>query len=226
MLRNRLITAAFAMAVAGALISCAGKDATSPPPPPPTEATLSIGANLSGTMVATVIVDVTGPGIPTMLEFNIPITAGVASGTITIPVGSSRNFSMHAYDAGGVETHSGSVTTNIQTGTNPTLSIVLTPLVGNVPITATLGSFIVTVTPSSPTISLGGTDTQQLTVSIVNSQGSPVTPAPGAVTWATHTISVAVVDANGLVGATGVGTTTITAVYQGVAGTATVTVTP
>src|SRR6267154_5370080 len=109
------------------------------------KATLAISVNLSGTMVAMVVADVSAPDIPTMLVFNIPIANGVAAGTITVPAGSNRTITLRAYDAGGIETHNGSVTVTIQAGTNPTMAIVLTPLTGNVPITATLGSFIVTV---------------------------------------------------------------------------------
>jgi uncharacterized protein YjdB len=89
------------------------------------------------------------------------------------------------------------------------------------PITATLGNYVVTVTPSSPGLSVNGT--VQLTANIKDSNGNPVT---GVVTWATHDPGVATVNSAGLVTATGAGTTTISAVYQGVSGAATVTVTP
>src|SRR2546422_8068594 len=78
------------------------------------------------------------PDIPTALIFNIPIAGGVASGTIAIPAGSNRTIAIRAYDAGGGETHSGSVTVSLQPGANPTIAIVLTPLTGDVPIEVTL----------------------------------------------------------------------------------------
>jgi hypothetical protein len=191
--------------------------------PGTSQATLSIRADLSGTLVATVVVDVTAPDIPTGLVFNIPIVTGVASGTITVPAGSNRTIALRAYDAGGVETNSGSVMVSIQPGANATISIVLTPLTGDLPITATLGTFVVGVTPTAAGLHLAGPGTVQLTAAITDSRGIPTT---GAVAWATRNPGVAVVDGAGLVTATGVGTTTISAAFQGVAGTATITVTP
>ncbi len=214
----RILHKALAIASLGAVLACTD---TASPKQTGTSATLSVSADVSGTGIATVVVDVTAADIPTMLVFDIPITNGVASGTFTIPAGSARTIVLRAYDAGGVETHTGTVTTNIQAGTNPSLSVVLTPLTGDLPITATLGNYVVTVTPSSPGLSVNGT--VQLTANIKDSNGNPVT---GVVTWATHDPGVATVNSAGLVTATGAGTTTISAVYQGVSGAATVTVTP
>jgi len=188
---------------------------------PDDAATIAVSANVSGTLVATVVVDVTAPDISTMLVFNIPVANGIATGTITVPAGSNRTIMLRGYDAGGVETHNGSVTVNIQPGTNPTMAIVLTPLTGDVPITATLGSFIVTVTPPSVTLAIAGT--APLTATTKDAKGNP---AIGVVSWATRDPGVAVVDGTGIVTATGAGTTTISAVFQGVAGAATITVTP
>src|SRR2546422_1589576 len=114
------------------------------------EATLFIRADVSGTSVATVVVDVSAPDLPTTVVFNVPVAAGVASGALTIPAGSDRTIVMRAFDAGGVQTHTGSVTLNVQAGTNPTIVLVLTPLTGNVPIHVTLGSFAVTLSPPPP----------------------------------------------------------------------------
>jgi len=69
-----------------ALGSCLGRDATTPDGHGP-EAKLVLRADLSGTQVAMVVVEVTAPDIATPLVFNIPIVSGVASGTITIPAG-------------------------------------------------------------------------------------------------------------------------------------------
>src|SRR6266704_4518180 len=136
MLRSRLTSLFVTLGSLTVLASCAQN-----PVGPPGEATIAISVNLSGTMVATVVADVTAPDIPTMLVFNIPIVNGIATRAITVPAGSNRTITLRAYDAGGVETHSGSVTVTIQPGTNPTMSVVLTPLTGDLPITVTLGSF-------------------------------------------------------------------------------------
>src|SRR5439155_25444692 len=121
-----------------------------------------------------------GPGITPPLAFNIPVPDRTAAGTIRLPAGSGLVITMLAYDAGGVETHSGSVTVDIQPGVNPTITLVLMPLTGDVPITATLGSFSVSVTPALDTLSIG--DTVTLTATLLDGSGNPVT---GQVVWAT-----------------------------------------
>ena len=194
------------------------------------EATLLIRADVSGTSVATVVVDISAPDLPTTVVFNVPVAAGVASGTLTIPAGSDRTIVMRAFDAGGVQTHTGSVTLNVQPGTNPTIVLVLTPLTGNVPIHVTLGSFAVTLSPPAPTLAVG--QTVPLNVSITDWNGNPVTvwngnPVTNAtVSWATDHPGIASVDGSGLVTAQGAGSTKIAATFQGAVGTAAVTVTP
>jgi uncharacterized protein YjdB len=188
---------------------------------PTGEATLVLVADVSGTSVATVVVDVTAPDIPTALVFNIPVTNGVAAGTVVVPAGSDRTITMQAYDAGGVETHSGSTTLNIQPGTNPTITLVLQPLTGDVPITVTLGSVTVSVSPATVSLVVG--DTARLTASIADWSGNAVV---GTVRWATHDPGIAAVDGAGLVTAEHAGSTTVTATFQGAAGRVTVSVTP
>ncbi len=218
MLRSRLTSLSVALGFLAVLVSCAERSTVGPPGD---DATFVITANLSGTMAATIVANVTAPDIPTMLVFNIPIVNGTANGTITIPAGSNRTITLRAYDTGGVETHNGSVTVTILPGTNSNIAILLTPLTGDLPITVTLGTVSVTVTPPSATLSVAGTT--PLSAAILDAQGHPIT---GVVTWATQHPGIATVDATGLVTATGVGTTSISAVFRGVTGTATITVTP
>lgn len=189
-------------------------------PPSGGQATLHLTADLSGMSVATLVVEVSAPDIPTTLVFNIPITNGVASGTITVPAGSDRTFTLRAFDAHGVEIQIGSVMVSIQAGTNPAISIVLSPLAGDVPIHATLGSLSVTVSVA-PTLAAG--DTTTLTASIKDQDGNPLV---GTVVWATRDPRVASVGASGLVTALGAGTARISATFQGATGVATVTVVP
>jgi collagenase-like protein with putative collagen-binding domain/uncharacterized protein DUF6298/Big-like domain-containing protein len=188
------------------------------------QTTLFIRAALTGTTVATVVVEVTAPDIPTPLVFNIRTVNGVAAGAISVPSGSNRTITLNAYDAGGVETHTGSVTVSIQPGANPAISIVLTPLTGNVPITVTLGSFSVTVGPAAATLAPG--DTVRLTATVLDANSNPVT---GQVAWATLSPLVATVvstgQQTGRVTAAGLGQTTVIAVYAGIAGPAAITVT-
>ena len=217
MSRGQLNFTSFALACGLALPSCARETAIGPGGD---QGTLVIRADVTGTAVATVVVDVTAPDIATALVFNIPISNGVAEDTITVPTGSNRTITMRAFDAGGVETQAGSVTLDIAPGTSPTISVVLTPLTDDLPITVTLGRFIVTVTPSRDTLAIGAT--VQLTASIKDSNGNPT---DGAVRWATDHPGVARVDDSGLVTAVAPGNTKIVGTFRGAAGTATVSVT-
>jgi len=181
------------------------------------ETSLLVRADVSAVAVASLVVEVTAPDITSPLVFNIPIVGGVASGTITLPAGSSRTVTMHAFDAGGVETHRGFVTLNIRAGTNPVISLVLVPLSGDAPINATLGSFVITVAPAADTLSIGGT--AALTASIVDANGFPVTEH---VVWATLNPGIASVvstgDRTAQITAIAPGTTTVVASFGGTGG--------
>jgi hypothetical protein len=194
------------------------------------QAHLAVRADVSGTAVATVVVEVSAADITTPLVFNFIVSGGVASGSITIPAGTGRTITIRAFDAGGVETHEGATTVNVQSGSNPTISVALTPLTGQVPIQATLGSVVITVTAAtSTTLSLAGTHTVELTAAIVDAQGGH--PTNPVVLWATHDPGVASVSAStppvkAVVTGVGVGTTTIYATFQGAVGSAAITVGP
>jgi uncharacterized protein YjdB len=182
-----------------------------------------VRADVSASAVATLVAEVTAPDIPVALTFNIPITSGIASGTITVPSGSGRTIALRAYDAGGILTHMGSATLNIQPGTNASVAITLMPQTGDQPIVATLGSFAINVTAPPPPNDLNIGETEQLGASIIDWNGNPIV---GTVSWATSDPGIATVDAAGLVTATGVGSTKIAATFRGATGTATITVTP
>ena len=178
------------------------------------EAILFVRADVAGTATATMVVEVTGADITPALLFNIPITNAVASGSITVPAGSGRTFTMRAYDAGGTQTHRGSVTADVSPGVNPTLSIVLTPLAGGVPITGTLGSFSVTIAPATDTLQMG--DTVTLRATVRDPSGNTVS---GPVVWGSEAPSVATVvstaDQTARVTAVAAGQATIVATYGG-----------
>ena len=224
MLPVRRSTAIAALIVLTQLAACSGSDALKPGGG---EASLILRADVAGTPVAMVVVEVSAPDIAPPLVFNITITGGVATGMITIPAGSNRAIAMRAYDAGGVLTHQGSTTVNVQAGTNPWISITLTPLSGGVEINATLGSFAVTVTPTATTLSLSGLTTVGLSAIIVDEKGHVVADT---LSWATQNPGVASVAGNstatpGLVTAVGLGETHVLATYNGAVGSATITVT-
>ena len=203
-----------------AVISCLAGDGTGPRP---REASLLLRADLSGTAVATLVAQVTASDIPTSLVFNIPIIQRQATGSITMPAGSSRTITLHAYDAGGIATHTGSTTIDVRPGGNPPITLMLQPLGGDVPITVTLGSFAVTVTPLLDTLMVG--DTVALSATIRDANGDPVT---AQVAWGTLAPGLASVVTTGLqtarVTANHPGQTTVVATYGGTAGAATIVV--
>ena len=220
MLGTRRLWLAAALVSTLGLGSCLQSEPTDSRPSPP-GARLLLRADLSGTAAATLVAEVTAPDIAPALVFNIGIVAGAAAGTITIPAGSNRTVTLRAYDAGGILTDSGSATLNIQPGPNATVAITLTPLTGDQAIVVTLGSFTISVTPSSPTVTIRAT--VQLVVAITDWNGAPTT---GTVSWATQNPGIATVDAAGLVTGAGVGSTKIAATFHGATGTATVAVSP
>ena len=189
------------------------------------QATFFLVADVSATVIATVVVEVTAPDITTPLVFNIPIVGTTASGTITVPVGSQRTIAMRAFDVTGIETHSGSVTIDVVAGPNPTVTLTLLPVTGDVVISVTLGTVTVTVTPSDDTLAIGTTG--PLTATVLDGNGNPVTIP---VAWATLAPSVATVerisDVTGLVTGVGPGVTTIVATVGAFGGAATVVVSP
>ena len=221
MLRTRRLWLGLALVSTLGLASCLSEPTDGGRRPP--EARLLLRADVSAASVATLVAEVTAPDIPTALIFNIPVVAGVASGTIALPAGSNRTIAIRAYDAGGVETHSGSVTVSLQPGTNPTIAIVLTPLTGDVPIEVTLGSFAVIVTPAADSLLIG--DTLRLTAMILDANGTPV---PGQVVWGALSPRAASVVSTGTqtarVTAIRPGRTTVVASYGGTAGPAAVAV--
>src|SRR5436309_2687330 len=221
-MRRTHVRIATALGAILALSSCLLREPTGPDGRAE-QAILLVRADVSGTLVATVVVQLTAPDIPTPLMFNIPVANGIAAGTITVPAGSNRTITLRAYDAGGVQTHSGAVTVTIQPGTNPTISVVLTPLTGDLPITVTLGSFSVTVQPAAATLAPG--DAVRVRAIVLDPHGDTVA---GQVAWATLAPGVATVTSTGQqtgrVTAVGGGQTTVVATYGGVAGAATITV--
>src|SRR2546429_9449504 len=87
---------------------------------PRRDATLVLVADVSTTTVATVVVAVIAPDIPTPLVFNIPVVNGLAAGTIVVPAGFARPVAIQSYDPGGAGTDTRSRTLDPRRGPNPT----------------------------------------------------------------------------------------------------------
>jgi hypothetical protein len=207
-----------AAAVLAAQLVLAG--CSSDPGGPPAPATVLVHASLAGTAVATVVVEVSAPDIPSPLVFNLAVANGVASGVLTLPAGSGRTIAVRAYNAGGIQTHTGSTTLDVQPGATLNLSLTLTGLLGDIDIEVTLGSVTITVSPPSGSVPAG--ETLQLAAAIADEHGIPVA---ASVVWATANPAIAGVDGNGLVTAVAPGQTNVVATFGGAAGHATITVT-
>ena len=220
MLRTRQLWLGAALVSTLGLASCLSDPTDGGRPP---EARLLLRADLSATAVATLVVEVTAPDISPALLFNIPIAAGTATGTITLPAGADRTLAIRGYDVGGIQTHGGSVTLNVHPGANPAIAIVLTPLTGDAPIEVTLGSFEVLVTPAIDSLLIG--DTIALTATILDANGTPV---PAQVVWGVLSPQVASVASTGTqtarITAIRPGRTTVVATYGGTAGPAAIAV--
>jgi uncharacterized protein YjdB len=186
---------------------------------------LIVSANVAGTPISTVVVEVSGEGIsPSPLVFNLQLANGTATGTITVPAGSGRTIRVRAYDAAGIETHRGERSgISISEGSNnPAISISVLSLGGGQTITVTLSSHSIEVTPLTATVAVGGT--VNLSATIRDASGAIVTPAAGELQWATNSPAVASVSADGVVTGVMVGSATIMATYRAVGAAAAITV--
>ena len=197
-----------------ALAAC-GDDPAGPDTPGDL-ASIRVSANVSSTPIDLLVVTVSAPDIAVAPVFNLPVNNGVASGTVRVPPGNARQFSVTAFDASGEITHEGSATRNVQRGQNPPLAIPLTPRSGQVPLTISFGDFSVVVTPAAQAIDLTEETSLQLTVIVTNAEGAAV-PMP-EVGWATTDPSRAQVNSQGLVTLLLSGEVDIVATYNGIAG--------
>ena len=176
----------------------------------------------AGVPVATLVVTVTGAGITPPLVFNIPIIGGTANGNVSVPVGSARTILAEAFDTSGVVLYSGSTTINVVAGVNPTVSFSLGTTIGNIPITAVVGTVSITLAPGSSSVRAGTAVT--LTSTVKDPVGATI--AGAVILFATSSPPTAWPSAAGVITALDTGTVTITGTSLGAAGNATVTVTP
>lgn len=178
-------------------------------------------ADVAGTNVTAMELEVTGPGIPGTLVYDLtPDSNGIATGTFDVPSGMSRVFTGRAFDAHGIETHQGMDTTDVLAGQNMALTIVLEPLTGEQPVTLTLATYQITLDRTSVALVPG--DTTRLVATVHDARGATV--SSNAVVWGSTNPALVSVDSTGLVTAQGTGLAQVIASYLGVAAIATVTV--
>jgi alpha-tubulin suppressor-like RCC1 family protein len=206
--RGTALASLTALAALGALAACD----RSPTDAPDGDAGVRVAvvASVAAAPVDRLVAEVTGPDIA-MSAFNIPLADGTASGTILVPAGSERTITLKAFDRGGTLTHRGARTLAVREGTNPSVSIVLEALTGELPLTATLGSVVLTITGAIPSLVVG--DTLRLVVSAVDAQGGGL---PGRPRWSVSAPGKASIDSvNGFFVARDTGTVRVTATHGG-----------
>ncbi len=200
-----------------ALAGCASESATAPTLAPESQfglASVQLNANVAGTPISTLLITVTGDGIPVALIYNLTVTNNQAAGTLKIPAGSARSFVVKAFDTNGDITHDGALTTDVARGQNDPLKISLVPRNGQQPVQIFMGDFMVVVSPATKTIRKG--ETFQLAAVVTAPNGDRPTPT---VSWATADPSIATVDpTTGMVVGKRGGAVQIMATYGGVGG--------
>lgn len=198
--------------VLSALIACGDPAATGPDSEG--TAAIRVSANVSNTSISTIVVTIVASDLPISPVFNLTVSAGVASGTLRIPPGLARTFTVTAFDALGVITHDGQATRDVARGQNPPLAIGLTPRAGQVPITVSFGDYSVSIDPPGQILDIGAN--LQMTASVTDAGGQSI--ANPAVEWATTNPAIATVDATGMVTTLIEGEVDIVATYNGIAG--------
>ena len=139
----------------------------------------------------------------------------MATGSVDVPVGSSRVFSGRLFDTGGTETHSGQVATAVRPGTNAAISLRLEPLNGSQPIDVIIASYTVAIVPlAAPPIA--GRSVQMRAI-VRDADGAEVPNAP--VVWGVTAPAISRIGPSGLLELLAEGPVTVVAVYGGVAAT-------
>ncbi|HEY0038191.1 MAG TPA: Ig-like domain-containing protein [Longimicrobium sp.] len=202
-----------ALGALGLAAALACSDGGTTDPTPRTEgARLGVALSVEGTPVVAVTAEVSAPDLPSKLLFSLKVEGGVASGSVEVPAGSDRLVTLRGFDAQGILTHQGSKTVAVHEGTNATLSIVMEPVTGTLPIRASFGSTTVVVSPVLQTLSVGGT--AQLKATVVGPDGATVT---GRVQWASSNPGAVRVDSMGRVTALAPGREAeVVATYNGI----------
>jgi hypothetical protein len=200
-----------------AIAACGGERITGPRAG--ADAELMVSASVVGTPISTMVVEVSAEDISPSLIFNLSIGDGDATGTVKVPPGASRTFTIRAFDARGNVTHEGSATRDIRPGQNGALTVVLAPRAGHVQITVNFGSVSIAVDPTD--LTLFTDETRTIIATVTTPAGQQITDAPE---WATSNPAVASVTSDGLVTALMAGEADIVATYAGVAAVSHVTV--
>ena len=208
----------FSLALTLVVVACSDQMTPAQPDTEPQLAMVPVSV-AAAPAISTLTITVSASDIPSDLVFNVTMTNGEATDTITVPAGSGRTITVRGYDASNIETHRGSKTVNLTEGVNPQLTVVLEGLTGDQPLVVALGETTVAVSPETATVSVGGTT--QLAAVVTDEAGDTLAVN---VRWASSHPAVATVDDAGLVSGVSTGTASIIATYGGVGASAAVTV--
>lgn len=160
--------------------------------------------------VAQVVVTVSGARINPALVFNFPVVNDTARGTMVLPVGTNRLVVAQAFDSAGVEILRGQRTMNVVAGANAAVALVLSPLIGSVPVTAVIGNVTLTLTSAAASLRAGAT--VALTAQVRDATGAVVSVP---VRFAVSRPPAARVRADGVLTALDTGAVTVTATAFG-----------
>ena len=188
-------------------------------------AKVSVAVNVSSAPLVTAVrLAVTAADLPDTLWFSLGISGGTAQGTAMVPAGPQRKFTLQALDAAGIVWFEGSAVADVVPGQNPPLTIVLAPVNpdGEVPIVGHIGSYTLSVSPTTLTLRVG--QTTRVTATVTDPAGGVVSDA--SIGWTSDNVLVATIDAQGNVRAVGPGTIFVFAHYEDLETPVAVTVTP
>jgi uncharacterized protein YjdB len=177
---------------------------------------LTIQASATSSVVSATI-EVTGPGIDPPIVAQLAVVNGAISGTVTVPTGSSRTFTLRTFDANGVELHRGSVIANVTESMAATVSLTLEALVGDVSIDVTIGSITVEIAPTDASIAVG--ETLNFTATVLDVLGNTISDP--VLVWASSNPSLISVDGSGTATAHLPGDVLIVVSCEGIAAVAT-----
>lgn len=178
---------------------------------------------LTPATVASLRVEISGPGITPPVVVNIPVGPDtVATGTLALPAGSARQISVVAFDTAGVLTHSADTTLTLQGGVTTSLVLVLKPVAGTLGLTVTFGGDRITLTDSS-SISLAVGDITVIAAQAFDATGVAV--PSDSLHWGSSNPAFFTV-AQGEVRAVRAGSGVVTASYRGAAASVSISVGP
>jgi hypothetical protein len=179
---------------------------------PPEDGTLTVQVSLTSATIASLTLEVTGPGIAQPLMANLAVSGTSATGTLEVPAGADRKFVVKGYDAAGILIYQGEKTASVQSGQTLSLAVTLAALTSSATVTVTVGAVTVTLTPGATTLAVGGTSTYTASAS---ENGTAI--ANPQIVWASSVPSIASVSSAGVVTAHAPGNARIVASFRGVA---------